>query len=66
VSANVGPTYAPTVLAREPGAKGMTSRTLQYAMSELLRDGQILVRQEGRPGKSRSRLEIAHGAYIAT
>ena len=59
VSANTGPSYAPTRFAEEPDAKGFTKRQLVHAMSRLLRDGKIRVETFGPPSKKRSKLALA-------
>ena len=65
VSPNTGPTYAPTVLAKEPGGEGITKTALHRAMTELLREGRIVVRTEGRETKRRQHLEIAKDMFDA-
>jgi RecA-family ATPase len=61
VSASPCSTYAPAVLSREPGAGGITKNALAYAMSELLAEGRIEVRESGRDSKRRKYLMVVEG-----
>jgi hypothetical protein len=61
VSANRGPTYAPTQLAEQPEAKEAraSSRALAEAMERLLPTKQIVMRTEGPPSHRRSYLALS-------
>lgn len=56
VSANPGPTYAPTVFAGSPDAEGCTKKALRAAMEALFAKGRLRVEQHGRGAKARSHL----------
>jgi RecA-family ATPase len=59
VSANPGPTYAPTQIAKHPDAKGTTKKQLAEAMARLLDEGRIRMVTEGSASRQRSRLVAA-------
>ena len=56
LSAQPGPTHAPTVFSAHPDAEGCTKRALRAAMETLLTARKIVVAEHGRPGKTRSHL----------
>ncbi|MEO0625292.1 MAG: hypothetical protein AAF183_24465 [Pseudomonadota bacterium] len=58
VSANPGPTYAPSVLAKHPGAEGCTKRALGAAMDTLLDSKAIHIAEHGKGAKARSHLGL--------
>jgi RecA-family ATPase len=58
VSPNPGPTYAPTIFAREPDARGLNTQALKDAMSRLFDRDQVHVELSGPPSHKRSRLMI--------
>lgn len=57
-SANTGPTYAPSKIAGQPEAKGISRKHLADAMQRLLDGGQIRMVTEGPVSRQRSRLVI--------
>lgn len=57
VSANPGPTYAPSIFAKHPDVEGCKKRALDAAMNTLLTRGDIIVAQHGNGPKARSHLE---------
>lgn len=59
VSANKGPTYAPSLFERHALANGLKASALKRAMDELLEAGTIRNVEEGRASKRRTRLTIA-------
>jgi RecA-family ATPase len=59
VSANTGPTYAPSKIAGQPEAKGISRKHLADAMQRLLDGGQIRMVTDGPASRQRSRLVIA-------
>ncbi|MDX3806315.1 AAA family ATPase [Bosea thiooxidans] len=58
VSANTGPTYAPSKFASQPEAKGIKRKQLADAMQRLLDAGRIRMVTEGRASRQRSRLVV--------
>lgn len=58
VSANAGPTYAPSKFAKDSDGKGTSKQQYVDAMGRLLDAGRIKMETFGRPGKERSRLVI--------
>jgi hypothetical protein len=58
VSHKLGPSYAPTLFAREAevGRVGVTRKDLEVAMSRLFAGGKIRVENYGRPSRPYSRL----------
>ncbi len=58
VSANLGPTYAPAVFAREELGKTFGGDKLQIAMTSLLEAGRIREVETGSPSRRRRRLEV--------
>jgi len=56
VSANPGPTYAPTQFASHPEAEGCTKRVLKAAMDKLFGRGEIVVTEHGSGAKARSHI----------
>jgi RecA-family ATPase len=60
VSANTGPTYAPTLFIKEQEARkaGVSKEDLEEAMSALLRENQIINEKYGRADRPSSRLII--------
>lgn len=59
VSAQPGPTYAPTQFARHPDAEGCTKRALSSAMESLLSREVIVIGYHGKGSDKRSHLERA-------
>lgn len=59
VSANKGPTYAPSIFEKHALANGLKASALKRAMDELLESGTIRNVEEGRASKRRTRLTIA-------
>ena len=66
VSAQPGPTYAPTEFAKHPQAEGVTSRAFKQAMEALLHRRAIMVAEHGRGAKARKHLERAGATPGAT
>lgn len=58
VSAAKSSTYAPSVMADMPGAKGFKKRQLEEAMRRLMASGEVKVEMEGPPSKQRQRLVL--------
>ncbi|MGF6230518.1 RecA-family ATPase [Inquilinus ginsengisoli] len=58
VSANNGPTHAPTIFARHPDAGGVTKQELSRAMMHLLGAGSIRIMEFGPASKRRSKLVV--------
>lgn len=58
ISANTGPTYAPSKVAGQPEAKGIKRKQLADAMQRLMDTGRIRMVTEGRASRQRSRLVI--------
>jgi RecA-family ATPase len=58
VSPYPSPSYAPTILARQPGSKGIGKAALETAMHRLLDRKMIRVEEYGPPSKRRHRLVI--------
>ncbi|MER8958694.1 AAA family ATPase [Mesorhizobium sp. M0701] len=58
VSANTGPTYAPSKIAGHPDAKGTSKRQLVDAMARMFDAGRIKMITEGSASRMRSRLAI--------
>ncbi len=58
VSANRGPTYAPSILASHPDAGGIAKAHLVSAMQRLLDRKDIRIEVSGPPSRQRSRLVI--------
>ena len=56
VSANPGPTYAPTQFARHPEAEGCTKIAFTAAMNTLFGRGEIVVAEHGSGAKARSHI----------
>lgn len=59
VSAQPGPTYAPTQFARHPDAEGCTKRALASAMESLLTREVVVIGYHGKGSDKRSHLERA-------
>jgi RecA-family ATPase len=59
VSPHRSTAYAPTVIARQPDARGMTMRALQSAMDRLYAAGKIATEQCGSPARPRSRIVMS-------
>lgn len=59
VSANTGPTYAPSKFASQPEAKGIKRTQLAAAMQRLMDAGRIRMVTEGSNSRQRSRLVVA-------
>jgi RecA-family ATPase len=57
VSAQPGPTYAPSIFAKHPDSEGCTKRALASAMEALLSRGALVVAQHGSGAKARSHIE---------
>ena len=62
VSASPGPTYAPAIFAVDPGAEGVTKRSLVAAMNELFRAERIVTGTHGSGKKARSHIAEARAA----
>jgi RecA-family ATPase len=58
LSPNYGSTFAPTIFAREPEAKGLGTTALKDAMSRLFEKNQIHTELVGPPSHQRTRLKI--------
>ena len=58
-SPNPSSTYAPTLFAREPDARGMTAGVLASAMTRLFADRKIEVEKVGPQSKPRSRIRVS-------
>lgn len=58
VSANAGPTYAPSRIAEHHDCKGVSKKELKAAMARLLDTGAIRVVTEGSKSRERSRLIV--------
>jgi RecA-family ATPase len=58
LSAKPSSTYAPTMMARHPKAKGFTKRQLEAAMQRLLESKRIHIVTEGPPSKQRKRVAV--------
>ena len=58
VSAQPGPTFAPSAFASHPGAEGCHKRALRAAMDALLGNGKIKVESHGSGGKARSHIAL--------
>ena len=58
VSANPGPTYAPTTFASHPQAEGMTKRALKAAMETLFSRNAIEIGHHGKGAKARSHIKL--------
>jgi RecA-family ATPase len=58
VSANIGPSFAPSNFVKEADVKGVTKDQLALAMSRLLKDKKICVETFGPPSHLRSKLVI--------
>lgn len=58
VSAQPGPTFAPSVFASHPDAEGMTKKALRAAMDSALTSGRIRIATHGTGAKARSHLTI--------
>lgn len=58
VSANPGPSYAPTVFEKHPDAEGCNKRAFRASMERLFSSGQIEIAKHGRTGKERSHIKI--------
>lgn len=56
VSANPGPTYAPTQFASHPEAEGCTKRALKSAMDALFGRDEIVIASHGSGAKARSHI----------
>lgn len=61
VSAQPGPTFAPTVFAKHPEAEGMTKNALRTAMDNALTAGRIRIATHGTGVKARSHLTFGEG-----
>lgn len=61
VSAQPGPTHAPSQFARHHDSGGVTKRAFSAAMEKLLSDGKITVETHGRGSKARSHLALTEG-----
>jgi len=59
VSPNQSASYAPTVFAKQPDAKGATAKSLAAAMERLFAADKIKVEESGPPSKRRSRIVLA-------
>ena len=59
VSAQPGPTYAPTQFASNPAAEGCTKRALKTAMDALFTAGKIVMATHGSGAKARSHIAEA-------
>lgn len=59
VSANTGPTYAPSKFASQPAAKGIKRKQLADAMQRLLDCGEIRMVTDGPASRQRSRLVVS-------
>lgn len=59
VSAQPGPTYAPSVFGRHPDAEGVTDRAFRPAMEALLGRRDIVVAEHGKGQKARKHLARA-------
>lgn len=59
VSANTGPTYAPSKFASQPEAKGIKRKQLADAMQRLLDGGQIRMVTDGPASRQRSKLMVS-------
>lgn len=58
VSANTGPTYAPSKMTSQPEAKGISRKHLAEAMQRLLDSADIRMVTEGPASRQRSRLVV--------
>jgi RecA-family ATPase len=58
VSAQPGPTFAPSAFAKHPHAEGCTNRALRAAMDSLLASGRIKIAMHGSGAKARSHIAI--------
>lgn len=61
VSANAGPTYAPTRMAAMPDAEALTKRAFTRAMESLLQRGDIDIATHGPASKARTHLVRGQG-----
>lgn len=59
VSANPGPTYAPSQFARHPEAEGCTKTAFTAAMNTLFSRGAIVIAEHGKGAKARKHIERA-------
>jgi len=57
VSHNTGRSYAPALFAKDPGARGTTSKGFEAAMNRLFASGRIRVARKGSPSRQISYLE---------
>jgi RecA-family ATPase len=56
VTGRAGPNYAPSIFARDPASKGISSRGLAAAMNRLFAAGEIVEEEAGPPSRRRFRL----------
>jgi hypothetical protein len=59
VSPNPSKTYAPIIIARQPGSKGIGKTALERSMERLLDVGKIRVERCGPPSKQRQQLVVS-------
>jgi RecA-family ATPase len=64
VSANPGPTYAPTRFTGHPEAEGCTKRAFKNAMEALLGRGEIVTGSHGSGAKARSHLARKGAGHV--